>query len=98
MTPGPHEQFNQLSSPQAKGPFPPAVVYACGPVPMMRRVSEIALAAGIPCQVSLEERMGCGVGACLACACKTGGNDGAVRYRRVCADGPVFPAEEVVWP
>lgn len=74
-----------------------AFVYACGPVPMMRGVAEISLNAGLPCEVSLEERMGCGVGACLACACKTKNQGGGFAYRRVCADGPVFPAEEVVW-
>ena len=75
----------------------PGFVYACGPVPMMRRVSGLASACGISCEVSLEERMGCGVGACLSCACKIQDREGAVRYRRVCIDGPVFPAEEVVW-
>lgn len=82
---------------KAKGAPRPVFVYACGPVPMMRQVSEISLRAGVPCEVSLEERMGCGVGACLACACKTKNTGGAFAYRRVCADGPVFPAEEVVW-
>jgi len=68
-------------------------VLACGPKPMLRAVARVAEQFGVPCQVSLEERMGCGVGACLVCACKTA--DGA--YRHVCKDGPVFEASEVDW-
>lgn len=71
----------------------PAVIYACGPHPMMRVVAGIARREGIPCQVSLEERMACGIGACLGCAVQLTGD----RMVRACADGPVFDAEEVVW-
>ncbi len=71
-------------------------VLACGPMPMLRAVSEVAEHYGIPCEVSLEERMGCGVGACLVCACKT--TDGEhEKMSRVCRDGPVFDSREVVW-
>jgi len=69
---------------------PPQAVYACGPEPMMRAVSQAAWALGLPCWVSLEARMGCGVGACLGCVVDT--RDG---YLRVCSDGPVFNAEGV---
>ncbi|MTI79781.1 MAG: dihydroorotate dehydrogenase electron transfer subunit [Firmicutes bacterium] len=71
-------------------------LYTCGPLPMMKAVAQLAGERGIPTQVSLEERMGCGVGACLACTCrvKTAGDN---QYKRVCADGPVFNAGEVVW-
>lgn len=75
---------------------PCAGIFACGPTPMLRAVAAIALEREIPCQVSLEERMGCGVGACLVCACKTREADGE-HYRHVCKDGPVFDAKEVVW-
>ena len=68
-------------------------VLACGPKPMLRAVAAAAQAQGVPCQVSMEERMGCGVGACLVCACKTA--DG--HYHHVCKDGPVFDAGEVDW-
>lgn len=68
-------------------------VLACGPKPMLKSVWRVAEEAGIPCQVSMEERMGCGVGACLVCACKTA--DGAMKH--VCKDGPVFQAQEVDW-
>jgi dihydroorotate dehydrogenase electron transfer subunit len=66
-------------------------VLACGPKPMLRSVARVAEEFGVPCQVSMEERMGCGVGACLVCACKTA--DG--HYKHVCKDGPVFDAKEV---
>ena len=68
-------------------------VYACGPKPMLRAVAELSAAAGVFCEVSLEERMGCGVGACLVCTCEK--SDGSAA--RVCKDGPVFNASEVKW-
>lgn len=74
----------------------PDIIYACGPDVMLRRIIEIAKANGIKCQVSLEERMGCGVGACLVCACRTIRN-GDEYYAHVCKDGPVFNAEEVLF-
>lgn len=72
-------------------------IYACGPRPMLRATAKLAEQKGIFCEVSLEERMGCGVGACLVCVCKTKGEDGANHHARVCCDGPVFDAREVVW-
>lgn len=74
-------------------------VCACGPKPMLRALAQIAGEAGLPCQVSMEERMGCGIGACLVCACELKLKDGGegVRYGHVCKDGPVFDAKEVVW-
>ena len=68
-------------------------VLACGPKPMLRSVAKTAAEFGVPCQVSMEERMGCGVGACLVCACDMA--DGTRKH--VCKDGPVFKAEEVDW-
>lgn len=70
-----------------------AGVLVCGPKPMLRSVARVCAQFGVPCQVSMEERMGCGIGACLVCACKT--SDG--HYRHACKDGPVFRAEEVDW-
>ena len=75
----------------------PAMLYACGPMPMLRAIANMAKAQGIPCEVSLEERMGCGVGACLVCACNIYLDDGSVHAGHVCKDGPVFDAERVVW-
>ncbi len=74
----------------------PDIIYACGPRPMLKAVKEAAAQFGVRCQLSLEERMACGVGACLGCACKTEKN-GETQYLHVCKNGPVFEAEEVVF-
>lgn len=71
-------------------------VYACGPMPMLKGVNALAQAYGVECRVSLEERMGCGIGACLVCACHTKEADGE-HHRHVCKNGPVFDGKEVVW-
>ena len=71
-----------------------ALVCACGPEPMIKAVIKTCEAHGVACQVSLEQRMGCGVGACVVCSCMTVRN-GQEFYSRVCKDGPVFNAEEV---
>lgn len=68
------------------------VVYACGPVPMLRGIAETALSLGVRGYVSLEENMACGIGACLGCVVRTKSG-----YRRVCKEGPVFDAAEIVW-
>lgn len=68
-------------------------ILACGPKPMLRNVAKAAEEFGVPCLVSMEERMGCGVGACLVCACDMA--DGSRKH--VCKDGPVFDAKEVDW-
>lgn len=70
------------------------MIYSCGPMPMLRAVKKIAEDRGIPCQLSLEQRMGCGIGACLVCACKTN-KEGTEKYAKVCANGPVFYSTEV---
>ncbi|MEG0441837.1 MAG: dihydroorotate dehydrogenase electron transfer subunit, partial [Oscillospiraceae bacterium] len=70
-----------------------AGVLACGPRPMLRAVSKVAEELKIPCQVSMEERMACGVGACLGCAIQMA--DGTMKH--VCKDGPVFDSREVLW-
>lgn len=71
---------------------PRATLYACGPRPMLREIARIALALKMPAYLSLEEHMACGIGACLGCAVRT--HQG---YKRVCSEGPVFGAEEIVW-
>ncbi|MBR6408151.1 MAG: dihydroorotate dehydrogenase electron transfer subunit [Clostridia bacterium] len=68
------------------------VVLSCGPTPMLRNVAGLCKKYGTPCQVSMEQRMACGVGACLVCACKTKSG-----MRHVCKNGPVFDAAEVKW-
>ena len=73
----------------------PDIIYACGPHAMLRGIVNIANENNIECQVSLEERMGCGVGACLVCACRAV-KDGNEFMAHVCKDGPVFDSKEVV--
>lgn len=74
----------------------PDLILACGPTPMLRAVQTFSAEHKIACRLSLEERMGCGVGACLTCPCKVRRSDGTQGYARVCADGPVFDAAEVI--
>lgn len=73
------------------------VIFACGPAPMLRAIKTYAGEQNIPCWISMEERMACGIGACLACVCKSTEVDGHshVHNKRICKDGPVFPASEV---
>lgn len=80
----------------------PDQIFACGPKPMLRKIVEISLDNHIDCQVSLEERMACGIGACLGCVCKIKTRDKKedevkYDYKRVCVDGPIFEGSEVVW-
>lgn len=71
-------------------------IYACGPLPMLRAIRELAIEKNIPCQISLEERMACGLGVCLGCAVKTASSPKeAPEYWHVCKGGPVFQAKEV---
>ena len=73
------------------------VIFACGPAPMLRAIKAYALEKGIPCWISMEERMACGIGACLACVCQSSEIDehSQVHNKRVCKDGPVFLSTEV---
>ena len=73
------------------------MIYACGPTPMLKKVTEIAKKHNVRCQISLEQRMGCGFGACLTCACETRTEEGGSQFVRVCADGPVFNSEDVIF-
>jgi len=72
-------------------------IYACGPMPMLKALAEYAAEHGMEAQISLEERMACGIGACLGCIVKTKDRDHHtnVHNRRICKDGPVFDAREV---
>ena len=85
----------------ARNTKPVDLVFACGPLPMLRALAAYAKENDIPLYVSMEERMACGVGACLACTCNTKEEDPHyhVKRQRVCTDGPVFPAEslEALW-
>ena len=72
-------------------------IYACGPMPMLRGVKAYAAEKETEAQISLEERMACGIGACLGCVCNSTDVDSHshVHNKRVCKDGPVFNAEDV---
>ena len=73
------------------------VIYACGPTPMLRALKQYAAENDIECWISMEERMACGIGACLACVCKSKEKDHHtnVNNKRICKEGPVFRAEEI---
>ena len=74
----------------------PEIIYACGPLPMLKAVKELAIRFNIPCQISLEEKMACGIGVCLGCAVKTATSPkDAPEYMHVCKAGPVFWATDV---
>jgi dihydroorotate dehydrogenase electron transfer subunit len=84
---------------------PGSVVYACGPLAMLKAVARIAENAGVKCLVSLERAMACGIGVCLGCAVKTRDHKGEANghsvpggsYKMVCSDGPVFDSSEIDW-
>ena len=69
-------------------------IFACGPLPMLKAIREYAIEKNIPCQISLEEKMGCGLGVCLGCAVKVAGSE-PTKYIHVCKAGPVFEAKTV---
>lgn len=80
------------------------MIYACGPIPMLKKTASIAEESGAACQVSMEQRMGCGFGTCLVCACRTRAEETGEecegqtwQYSHVCKDGPVFDAGKVIF-
>ncbi len=73
-------------------------MFACGPTPMLQATARVARRFGVPCQVSLEEFMACGVGGCAGCAVPVVQADGSLAMKRVCVDGPVFEADAVYPP
>jgi dihydroorotate dehydrogenase electron transfer subunit len=77
----------------------PVTVYTCGPTPMLRAVGTLCVERGVPCKVSVETVMPCGLGVCMGCVVKL--RDASVEegfvYRRSCTDGPVFDAAEIIW-
>lgn len=80
---------------EAQPPAGPAFAFACGPTPMMYAVHKLTRQAGIPLYVLMEKRMACGIGVCLSCVCRT--RDGRGGYSRVCKEGPLFDANEIIW-
>ncbi len=74
-----------------------SIIYACGPPGMLRAVSAMAAQRGVPCFVSLERHMACGMGACLGCAVKTKKQGSVPLYSMVCSEGPVFRSSHIDW-
>lgn len=75
------------------------LVLGCGPTPMLQAIRRLALDAGVPCQLAVEEHMACGLGTCVGCVIGTVDPEtGEEGYELVCVDGPVFPAERLRWP
>jgi dihydroorotate dehydrogenase electron transfer subunit len=72
-------------------------VYACGPWAMMKAAHDLAVRYNVPCEVSLEARMGCSLGACMGCVIRAFGDDGEEQYLRVCLDGPIMDSRRVDW-
>lgn len=75
----------------------PAPIFACGPSGMLKAVTVLAQQYDVPCQLSLEAFMACGVGACQGCVIKTKDGQGGFAYQRVCKEGPVFEAKDIIW-
>jgi dihydroorotate dehydrogenase electron transfer subunit len=76
----------------------PPTLFGCGPLPMLRALSEIARVHALPCQISLESRMACGVGACLGCTIPTRSDQNkGLSYQRACKEGPVFESTAIAW-
>ena len=73
------------------------IIYACGPMPMLRAVGEVARTRAIHAQVAVEEAMACGIGVCMTCVLPVRGDDGTSRFVRSCVDGPVFDAARIRW-
>jgi len=82
---------------RATGPGVDVHLYACGPTPMMRAVSALAAELGRPCDVSLEQVMGCGLGGCYSCVVRVRDASGAAHFVRSCVNGPVFDGRDLVW-
>jgi dihydroorotate dehydrogenase electron transfer subunit len=72
-------------------------IACCGPEPMMQAVSKIAHEHNVPCEVSLETPMACGIGICFTCVAKIDQGDGTWDYRRTCVEGPIFESQSIVW-
>jgi dihydroorotate dehydrogenase electron transfer subunit len=89
----PHPAYKNISNIPTIGNYKPQVaMYACGPIGMLKSIAGIAAYYRIETQASLEERMGCGLGACLGCVVRT-----KAGYKRVCKDGPVFNLDDIIW-
>ena len=92
---GHHGVVTDLVRLALEGDNPPTQLLGCGPEPMMHALARLAIKSGVPCELSLETPMACGVGACFSCVARIRHNEGPWDYRRVCVEGPVFKADRV---
>jgi len=94
---GHHGLVTDLLERELFHPSPSRQILCCGPEPMMERVCKIARAAEVPCLVSLETPMACGIGICFSCVAKVRDSAGGWDYKRTCVEGPVFEASKIEW-
>ncbi|MCA9050115.1 MAG: dihydroorotate dehydrogenase electron transfer subunit, partial [Planctomycetaceae bacterium] len=94
---GHHGYVTELLNHQLEVHSTDVQVYCCGPEPMMKAAADICELQGVPCWLSLETPMACGFGACFSCVTKVREADGSWDYRRTCVEGPVFPADRLVF-
>jgi dihydroorotate dehydrogenase electron transfer subunit len=92
---GHHGLVTELIRPVVSQSALPCRIVCCGPEPMMEATARIARQLGVPCQVSLESPMACGIGVCFSCVAKVREDSGGWDYRRTCVEGPVFDAERI---
>ena len=95
---GHHGFVTQLLQAKLERGARPAMVIGCGPPPMLAALTRLVEQYGVPCLLSLENHMACGFGACFSCVAPIRQEDGSVDLRRVCVEGPIFPAASVAWP
>jgi dihydroorotate dehydrogenase electron transfer subunit len=94
---GHHGFVTELLQNAIQSETPPDKVFCCGPEPMMEAVQKICLKEKVPCWLSLESPMACGFGACFSCVVPVRQSDGSWDYKRSCVEGPVFPAETLIF-
>lgn len=94
---GHHGLVTDLLARSFDSELPPDIVYTCGPEPMMKAVGRMCLARDVPCLLSLETPMACGFGACFSCVTRVKQADGDWDFHRTCVEGPVFPAESLLF-
>lgn len=90
-------RVTELLPPLFKNPELPIRVVACGPEVMLRAVAELTAQWKVPCQVSLETPMACGIGICFSCVTRVKDQEGGWDWKRTCVEGPVFDSERIVW-
>ncbi len=95
---GHHGFVTQLLQSRLERGDRPAKVVGCGPPPMLAALTKLVTRYDVPCDLSLENHMACGFGACFSCVAPIRQADGSIDLRRVCVEGPVFPAASVAWP